>query len=171
MVSIKGILARHNLATPQQFDEWHKAWRVAQEAGSTDSLMTFMAREKGQTEEAFLQDLAEALHWPYIDLNKMEVSSEARKKISTKIAFQYAVLPVKFEENKLTVAVSNPFDAAMLSAVQFDARVPVEYGLTTRIEIDKSLKKFYGVGAETLDEMGSEDEEFDLSADKEITEG
>jgi len=172
IVSIKGLLAQHNLATPKQFDEWNKAWRVAQEAGSTDSLMLFIARERGSSEEAFLQDLGKALGWPYIDLAKTEVSAEARKKISTKVAFQYAVLPVKFDEGRLTVAVSNPFDAAMLSAVQFDARVPVSYGLATHTEIDKSLKKFYGVGAETLDEMSKDDEPLDLLVeDKEITEG
>jgi general secretion pathway protein E/type IV pilus assembly protein PilB len=171
IVSIKGILARHNLATPQQFDEWHKAWRVAQEAGSADPFMVFMARERGSSEAAFLQELARALDWPYIDLAKSEVSAEARKKISTKVAFQYTVLPVKFEDGRLTVAVSNPFDAAMLGAVQFDARVPVQYGLATHAEIDKSLKKFYGVGAETLDEMSKDDEPLDLLVeDKEITE-
>src|SRR5580698_474603 len=172
IASIKGLLARHNLATPQQFDEWHKAWRVTQEAGSTDTLMLFIARERGSSEEAFLQDLAKALDWPYIDLGKTEVSAEARKKISTKVAFQYAVLPIKFDNGRLTVAVSNPFDAAMQGAVQFDARVPVEYGLATHTEIDKSLKKFYGVGAETLDEMAKDDQPLDLLVeDKEITEG
>ncbi len=171
-VSIKGLMARHNLATPQQFDEWHKAWRVAHEGGGTESLMTFMARERGNTEEAFLQDLAKALGWPFIDLAKTEVSAEARKKISTKVAFQYSVLPVKFEDGKLQVAVSNPFDAAMLSAVQFDARGPVQFALATQAEIEKALKKFYGVGAETLDEMAKDDEPLELLVeDKEITEG
>ena len=87
------------------------------------------------TEEAFLQALAKALDWPFIDLTKTDVSPEARKKISTKVAFQYFVLPILFEEGKLQVVVSNPFDAAMLSAVQFDARVPVNFALTTRTEI------------------------------------
>jgi len=172
IVSIKEILARHNLATPRQFDEWNKAWRVAQEGGSTDTLMLFIARERGGSEEAFLQELAKALGWPYIDLAKSEVSAEARKKISTKIAFQYGVLPVKLEGGKLIVAASNPFDAAMLGAVQFDASIPVQYGLATHLEIDKALKKFYGVGAETLDEMSKDDEPLDLLVeDKEITEG
>jgi type II secretory ATPase GspE/PulE/Tfp pilus assembly ATPase PilB-like protein len=113
-----------------------------------------------------------ALGWPFIDLAKTEVSQEARKKISTKVAFQYSVLPIKFENGQLQVVVSNPFDAAMLSAVQFDARVPVNFALTTRTEIEKSLKKFYGVGAETLDEMAKDDEPLELLVrDKEITEG
>ncbi len=165
-------MARHNLATPQQFDEWTKAWRVAADGGSQESLLAFVARERGTTEELFLQDLAKALNWAYIDLPKTEVPPEARKKISTKIAFQYSVLPVRFENGKVTVAVSNPFDAAMISAVQFDAHAPVEFALTTRTEIDKALKKFYGVGAETLDEISKDDEPMELFAeDREITEG
>src|SRR5665213_3293804 len=60
----------------------------------------------------------------------------------------------------------------MLTAVQFDARVPIQFGLSTRLEIDKALKKFYGVGAETLDEMSNDDQPLDLLVeDKEITEG
>src|SRR5665213_2553914 len=59
----------------------------------------------------------------------------------------------------------------MLTAVQFDARVPIQFGLSTRLEIDKALKKFYGVGAETLDEMSNDDQPLDLLVeDKEITE-
>jgi len=72
------------------------------------------------------------------------------------------------------VAVSNPFDTAMLNAVRFDARGPVHFALAPRAEIEKALKKYYGVGAETLDEMkeASEDEPLELLlGDKEITEG
>ena len=131
--SIKGLLAKHNLATPQQFEDWNKAWRLAVEGGSPETLLGFVARERGTTEETFLQDLAKALNWPFVDIAKTEVPPEARKRISTKVAFQYGVLPVKFENGRLTVAVSNPFDAAMLGAVQFDAHAPVEFALTPRI--------------------------------------
>ena len=162
IVSIKTLLEKNNLATPRQFDDWNKAWRVSVEGGSQETLLSFIAREKGNTEEAFLQELAKALGWPFIDLAKTDVSPEARKKLSTKVAFQYFVIPITFEKGQLQVAVSNPFDAAMLSAVQFDARVPVNFALTTRTEIEKSLKKFYGVGAETLDEIAKEDEPLDL---------
>jgi type II secretion system protein E len=166
------MLAQAALASPQQLDEWNKAWRVAVENGSQESLFSFYCREGGTTEEAFLQKLAEILGWPYLDLPKIEVPNEAREKISTKVAFQYTVLPIKFENGILQVAVSNPFDTALLNAVQFDAKSPVAFGLTTRAEIEKALKKYYGVGAETLDEM-TEDEpiDLDISPDKEITEG
>ncbi len=172
LVSIKNLLAENDLATPAQFDDCSKAWRVAVESGSQDSLLSFIARERGIAEETFLQQLAKALGWSYLDLAKMDPQPEARNKISTKVAFQYFVLPTKFEDGKLQVAVSNPFDASMLSAVQFDARGSVQFALAPKAEIEKSLKKYYGVGAETLDEM-SKDEPMELlvGEDKEITEG
>ena len=127
LVSIRSLLAQHNLASPQEFEAWSKAWRLAVEAGSAESLLSFMAREQGSAEDVFLQELAKALGWPFIEIAKMDVPPEARKKISTKVAFQYSVLPAKFENGRLLVAVSNPFDAAMLNAVQFDARDPVQF--------------------------------------------
>jgi len=170
--SIKNLLAEKNVATPRQFEEWSRGWRLAVEAGSQDTLLGYIARERGETEEAFLQGLAKLLGWSFINVRGTEVSAEARKRISTKVAFQYSVLPIKFEKDVLEVAVSNPFDAAMLSAVQFDSRLPVQFALAPRAEIEKALKKYYGVGAETLDEMASEDEPLELLVDeKEITEG
>src|SRR5436189_2707123 len=60
----------------------------------------------------------------------------------------------------------------MLNAVQFDAQCPVELAVAPKDEIEKALKKDYGVGAETLDEL-AQDEPIELlvGEDKEITEG
>ncbi len=170
--SIKDFIAKVALITPDQFDEWNKAWRVAVDNGGQESLLAFICRERGLAEDVFLQQLATALGWPFLDLTKLAVPPEARDKIPTKVAFQYSVLPTQFEGGRLQVVVSNPYDAAMLNAVRFNARGPVQFALATKAEIEKSLKKYYGVGAETLDEMAKE-EPLDLlvGEDKEITEG
>ena len=170
--SIKDFFAQVALVTPDQFDEWNKAWRVAADNGSNESLLAFICRERGVAEDIFLQQLADALGWPYLDLPKLTMPPEARQKIPTKVAFQYSVLPTGFENGELQVAISNPFDAPMLNAVRFNAGGPVKFGLAPRVEIEKALKKYYGVGAETLDEM-TKDEPIELlvGEDKEITEG
>src|SRR2546428_4583041 len=170
-VSLKDFLGRMGLGTPAQFEEWSNAWRIATESGSQEALLGFICREQGLTEELFLQKLALALNWPYLDLPKLNVPPEARNRVSTKVAFQYSVLPTQVEDGTLQVVVSNPFDAAMLNAVRFDAHGPVQFALATKVEIEKSLKKYYGVGAETLDEL-AEDEPLELlvGEDKEITE-
>lgn len=170
--SIKSILAEAGLANAEQFVNWSKSWRTAVEGGSQESLFSFFSREAGISEEAFLQRLAVALGWPFLDLPKITITADAQKRISTKVAFQYGVLPTQFENDRLQVAVSNPFDTSLLNAVQFDAQCAVEFALAPKAEIEKALKKYYGVGAETLDEI-AEDEPIDLvvGEDKEITEG
>src|SRR5258706_448955 len=171
-ISLKDFLSRMGVGTPGQFDEWTKAWRLAVEGGSQESLLAFICRERGLAEDVFLQQLAQALNWPYLELPKVNVPIEARNRISTKVAFQYSVLPTQIDDGAVQVAVSNPFDAAMLNVVRFDAHGPVEFALATKVEIEKALKKYYGVGAETLDEMGEEAPlDLDLPVDKEITEG
>ena len=170
--SIKSVLQRAGLVSPDQFDEWLRAWRVAQANGSPEPLLAFFARERGLAEEQFLQQLATALGWPFLDLPKLSIAPEVRNKVSTKVAFQFGALPVAFENDTLTVVVNNPFNAALINAVQFDAKCPVKFALAPGHEIEKALKKYYGVGAETLDEL-SEEEPIELlvGEDKEITEG
>ncbi len=169
---VRNLVATVAEASPAQFDDWRKAWRVAADAGSAEPLLTFIARERGVTEETFTQRLALALGWPYLDLPKLTIESEVRNKLSTKIAFQFSILPVALNNGVLQIAASDPFDAAMMTAVRFDVKMPVSFALAPCAEIEKSLKKYYGVGAETLDEMGESDAmDLDIAVDKEITEG
>jgi type II secretion system protein E len=169
---VRNLVATVAEASPAQFDDWRKSWRAAVDAGSGEPLLTFVARERGVAEDVFVQKLATALGWPYLDLPKLTVENEVRGKLSTKIAFQYFVLPVAIHNGVLQIAVSDPFDAAMMNAIRFDVKMPVSFALSTRNEIEEALKKYYGVGAETLDEMGEgEPMELELAYDKEITEG
>jgi type II secretion system protein E len=168
--SAKNLVSSVVGGSPAQFDNWQTAWRAAVASGSNEALLTFIAREQGLSEDVFVQKLAAAIGLPYLDLPKHTVPTEARNKISTKIAFQYSILPAAFKDGSLQIVVSDPFDAAMMNAVRFDAHMPVEFMLAPKPEIEKALKKYYGVGAETLDELG-EGEAIDLDiTDKEITE-
>ena len=62
--SISTLFAQVAEVAPDQFDSWRKAWRVAVDSGSQESLLTFICRERGLSEELFLQHLARALNWP-----------------------------------------------------------------------------------------------------------
>jgi len=123
--SVKHIVATVAEAPPAQFDEWRRSWRAAADAGSPEPLLTFIARERGVSEDVFMQRLAATLGWPHVDLSKLVVEDEVRNKVSTKIAFQYSVLPTALTNGVLQVTVSDPFDAAMMTALRFDAKTPV----------------------------------------------
>jgi type II secretory ATPase GspE/PulE/Tfp pilus assembly ATPase PilB-like protein len=169
--SVTEVLSAAGVVASGQFDSKVRNWRTSRDNGNVETLLAFLGREAGFSEDQTLQKLSSVVGWPYLDLARNPPSAEAQKRVSTKVAFQYAVMPTKFENGVLQLAVSDPFDASMLNAVQFDAQCPIEFALAPRPEIEKALKRFYGVGAETLDEM-AEDEpiEIDVTGDREITE-
>ncbi|MCC7376245.1 MAG: type II/IV secretion system protein [Verrucomicrobiales bacterium] len=169
--SVTEVLSAAGVVATGQFDTKVRNWRTSRDNGNIETLLAFLGREAGFSEDQTLQKLSAVVGWPYLDLARNPPSAEAQKRVSTKVAFQYAVMPTKFENGVLQLAVSDPFDASMLNAVQFDAQCPIDFALAPRPEIEKALKRFYGVGAETLDEM-AEDEPIDLdvTGDREITE-
>jgi type II secretion system protein E len=176
IASIQQVFQTAGLADSNQFGEWRRRWRVATESGSEETLLEFFRRERGISEEQFKRRLAEAMGVPFLALADLEGSNEARLKLSTKVAFQYSVIPVAIQEGALLVALGDPFDGNVLSAVRYDAGCPIKIGLATTEDIEKALKKYYGVGAETLDEMeesaSEEDGDIDLvlQSDREISE-
>ena len=110
------------LVSQDQFETWTQQWRTAVEGGSEDTMLEFFSREKGVTDEQFLKQLADALKWPFVDLQSLSIASEIRSRISTKVAFQYGIMPAFEEDGVLLIAVSNPFTAGMLNAVQYGHR-------------------------------------------------
>lgn len=170
--SLTTLFEDEGLATREEFSHWLRAWRASIDGGATDSMLSFFAREKGVSEDEYLDKVARILNWERVDVLQADVSREASMKISPKVAFQFTVMPVSLEEDLLTVAVCDPFDLAMLNSVRFDARCMVKFQLASQSDIEKTLKKYYGVGAETLTEMAEDDlMDLDISSDKEITEG
>ena len=168
--SLESRLQEAGLVDSGQLAGFRQKWEAANETGGQESLLDFVAREKGMSEEALLQKLALIFEWPFVELPRLSISPEARRKVSTKVAFQHFAIPTQFENGILQVAICNPLDSAVQSAVQYDAQAPVQFALAPRTEIEKALKKYYGVGAETLDELG-DDEPLDLLVgdSKEIT--
>jgi len=125
------------LVTPAQFDEHGKAWRVVVKNGSVESLLTFICRERGVAEDLFLQKLARALNWPYLDLPKLEIPRRPATGFPPRWRSNIPSCPPTWWTATVQVAVSNPFDTAMLNAVRFDARGPVEFALATKAEIER----------------------------------
>ena len=159
--TFKSFCVTAGLATAGKYDEWHRAWHVAAEDGASESWPGFLCREAGMAEDVFLGKLSEGFDWPRLDLTQLSVAAEVRQRISAKVAFQFNVLPTSYDGGVLQVAVSDPFDSALLNAVRFEANGPVTFALAPRGEIEKAQRKYYGVGAETLDEL-AKDEPMDL---------
>jgi len=157
------VLARTRLLTETQIAD---ALRNA--SGSGNTVVASLVKNGAVTEEVLLPALATVLHLSFTRLTEAEVDAEARAKVSTKVVFQYNVMPVRMEEGHLLVAATDPFNLAMLESVRLVAQCPVRLALCAETDLLKALKRYYGVGAETLDELMHKDV-LDLESAVEIT--
>ena len=172
VTSLINLFEESDLASREEFSLWLKSWKASIDSGATDSMLSFFAREKGVAEDQYLDKVAKAIGLERADISQVDITREASLKVSPKLAFQYTVMPISLVDDVLTVAVCDPFDMAMQNSVRFGARCQVKFQLASQSEIEKALKKYYGVGAETLNEMAEDDlMDLDISSDKEITEG
>jgi general secretion pathway protein E/type IV pilus assembly protein PilB len=112
-------------------------------------------------EQDFLKSLAENLDLPWREESDVAAIENVREKFPARLALGQIVLPEALVEGgELKLLTFDPFDYAGLAAVTQHWRGPVRPVLTTRRRLLETLKKTYGVGAETFEELleGREDD-------------
>ena len=107
----------------------------------------------GVREAEFLQKTGEFLGFDYIELEKVQPRPDVLQMLPASAVYQYNVLPIKFADGALTVASSDPFSTVVGDGLRLAAGCPVKIVLAPREEIDKAVKKFYGVGADAIEKM------------------
>ncbi|MDP7009988.1 MAG: GspE/PulE family protein [Verrucomicrobiota bacterium] len=192
--SFKDFCVATQLAKENQFDEWQSDWRrECAESNLGESLPEFLRKRSGKSEADFLNLVSKAFKdekkkdkeddtgkyndWQRVQLSGVEPTKQALGRVTSKVASQHRVVPLIVDDGVLVVAVSNPFNTDLLNAVRFAAHGPIKFVLASSDEVEKLYEKYYGVGAETIDELAEDQEEDEddlelmFSDDKEIAEG
>ncbi|HSJ02677.1 MAG TPA: GspE/PulE family protein, partial [Verrucomicrobium sp.] len=151
---------------------------TAREANAAGLSVVDLFLEKGLVEEKMLQQLADQLGWlwePLLQPN-LEEASELKRLCPARLALRYRLLPLGFEpatpaktfvplagdvplgvpepiERALVLACYDPFDFMARQAVARVVPLPVRWRLSTREEVLRSIQAFYGVGADTFDDL------------------
>ncbi|MDD5704892.1 MAG: ATPase, T2SS/T4P/T4SS family [Kiritimatiellae bacterium] len=143
--------------------------RQVMEADRTEEggLVGAAVRLGGLREEDFLAKLAPLVGMSFTPLGKLEPDKPAIERLPARAVFQYRVVPLKFERGVLTVATSDPFNTGMADGLRLTAGGPVRLTLSTRDDIEKASRKYYGVGADTVEKMMA-DGRFDADADADL---
>jgi type II secretion system protein E len=135
------------------FSETQIAEVLQNKQTSGQSLVNTITKAGTIPEEKLLQALATALHLPFTRITEKEIDAVARTKVPTKVVFQHNVMPMRASDGTLMIAANDPFNMTMLEAVRLVTKNRVQLALSTAADIAKALKRYYGVGAETLDEL------------------
>ncbi|TMA12402.1 MAG: type II/IV secretion system protein [Deltaproteobacteria bacterium] len=106
-----------------------------------------------------------------VDVDHVKVDSEALKKVPSQFAFQHKLLPISLSENRLTVAMANPFELAILDQLQFMTRLYIDARYAPESKVMEAIERYYRGSADSSSVKGGERETRGRYVDVEEGEG
>jgi general secretion pathway protein E/type IV pilus assembly protein PilB len=110
----------------------------------------------GMAEEKLLHFLAQELGMAFIEVEKEEVTKEFLQQFPAKVLLEGHVLPLPGENGDTLVAIHDPFDTSAVDQLRLATGRSFRIGLAPLAEIDRQVKRFLGVGADTVQSLISE---------------
>jgi len=149
MAKIGDLLIKKGLITPEQFE------MAAQESQRSGEIIgKTMVQMKLITQEQLLEALSEQLGLGYFaSLKDINISLDVIKAIPAKFVWHYKFMPLKIVNRVLTIAVSDPLAVWIMEDLKLNLGYDVERVLSSEEEILAAIRKYYGVGAETVEEI------------------
>ncbi len=105
------------------------------------------------TEEKVFNLLSRQLNVPYVKLKDVAIDPAVIQKVPPKFASHYKIMPLECKDNILTVAMTDPLDVRTLDDIRLLLGVEVKGVLASEAEISEAARKYYGVGAETIERI------------------
>lgn len=154
MARIGEILVSKGLITPEQLEAaLRESQKNAEVIGKT------LVQMKLITQEQLLEALAEQLGLAfYPSLKNIPIPAEVIKAIPVKFVLHYKFIPIKLKNKLLTIAISNPWEVWPMEDLKLHFGYDVERVLASDKEILLAIKRHYGVGAETVADILTQDD-------------
>ncbi|MCA9183639.1 MAG: type II/IV secretion system protein, partial [Planctomycetales bacterium] len=114
-------------------------------------------------EEPALRALGEELGMEFVDLRNAEVDLEVVKSFPQKLIYRHSLFPLGRSNGSLTLATSDPLDVYALDEASAATGLTIVPVVAERAEIARLMKKYLGVGSETVEGlMAAREEEGDI---------
>jgi len=156
---LSGLLKRTGLFTDETIES------IVAAAGQESNITHLVVQQGYANEEELLEALAGVLNMPFMRLSELDLDQELLERLPPKVVFQCNVVPVAFENGALLVATSDPLNAGLVDTLRLAAGTRVRMALSPSDDIAKAAKRFYGVGAETMDRM-MQDDRFEVAPEE-----
>jgi type II secretion system protein E len=110
----------------------------------------------GLAEEPLLRFLARELGFVYVELEQRTFTKEFLAQFPARTLLDRHVLPLESDNGQCLVATNNPFDTSALDELRLATGRDFQVALAPLAEIDRCIKRYLGVGADTVQSMLSE---------------
>lgn len=135
---IGDILVNAGLITEEKIQEI-----IEKQKGSGLKLGELLIKEKIFSEDQIMKVLEYQLGIPYFNLAEINVDPEMTKTIPEGIARKYSLIPIRFDGNELTVAMSDPLDVVAIDDLKLITGKKVRIGISSKGDIERCLNIFY----------------------------
>jgi len=106
------------------------------------------------TEKDLLFALGAQSGMEVVELDDVEVPTEAISKVDANICETFQICPVSWDGKVLTVAVADPLNVAVLDDLRFLLNCEVQGAISNKESVEKAIKKYYeGQTGESLDDI------------------
>ena len=107
----------------------------------------------GHRESEFLEAIGGVLGLEVVDLEHHVPNPNAQAKLPASAVYQYGVLPFAVGDDFITVVTSDPFDTKACDGLRLIAGCLIKTALAPKEDVEKAVKKYYGVGADAIEKM------------------
>jgi len=105
------------------------------------------------TEADLFEALAEQMGMDFVNLREVSIEPEAVRSVPAKVALHYKVVPIQKKDETLVLAMSDPLSLHIYEELELALKRPIQFVLAVPGDIEKTLKKSYGIGADTLENI------------------
>lgn len=163
------LLIDKKLITAEQLDE-----ALKEQKKSGGFLGNVLLKLRYISQDELFPVLAEQLGVEYVKLRSREIDPGVIEKVPAKFASHYKLIPLDMKGNVLTIAVTNPLDIHTMDDIKLLLGYDTKAVLASEDDIVEAIRKYYGVGADTLEKMmvgaeaGREELEIETSRTEDI---
>ena len=156
-MSTKGSLRIGQLLIEEEIVSAENIEKALKEQKKTGKFLCTVLIEMGLVqEETILPVLAKQMGLSFVKIKSLHIEPQVISKVPAKFAIHYKLMPVKLENNTITIAVTDPLDVHTLDDLRLILGIEVKAILAGEKDILEAIREYYGVGAETLAQITSE---------------
>ena len=105
------------------------------------------------TENQFYPVLSEQLGIEFVTIKNINISPDVIKAVPAKFTSHYKFIPTKLEGDLLTIGLTDPMDIQKVDDIKLVIGYQIKPVLATEEGIINGIKRYYGIGADTIEKI------------------
>lgn len=142
------LLVEQNLLDPDDLDQ-----ALTEQKRTGDRLGEILVKMGVLSQEDLMRTLSEQLRIPYLPLNDVQIERSLAQSIPARLVNLYRFVPLSKQNGTLRVAMTDPLDVHTLDELRLHLKMEIDPVFATEKDIHATIKRYYGIGADTMEGM------------------